>query len=155
MPIGYVSIEDLNEIIDAYQEISNRKKATKADKIALATIEQFIHSMTSYSIQDLKVLISIYNDKNVSEELKAEIKGIIFNLKRVEDIFKDWEKQKDINKPYFPNLPVISPYFMPSFPSFPSKTGDPISPYYQIVSTTIEPYYEEVKGKKGKEFGGE
>lgn len=147
MPIGYVSIEDLNKIIDAYQEISNRKKATKADKIALATIEQFIHSMTSYSIQDLKVLISIYNDKNTSEELKAEIKGIIFNLKRVEDIFKDWEKQEDINKPYFYDLPSISPLFMPCFPS---KTGDPISPYYQIVSTTIEPYYKEVKGKKDK-----
>lgn len=152
MPIDYVSIEDLNKIIDAYQEISNRKKATKADKIALATIEQFIHSMTSYSIQDLKVLISIYNDKNTSEELKAEIKGIIFNLKRVEDIFKDWEKQKDINKPYFYDLPSISPLFMPSFPS---KTGDPITPYYQIISTVAKPYYEEVNGKKGKEFGGE
>ena len=152
MPIGYVSIEDLNEIIDAYQEISNRKKATKADKIALATIEQFIHSMTSYSIQDLKVLISIYNDKNTSEELKAEIKGIIFNLKRVEDIFKDWEKQKDINKPYFYDLPSISPLFMPSFPS---KTGDPITPYYQIISTVAKPYYEEVRGKKDKEFGGQ
>lgn len=147
MPIGYISIEDLNEIIDAYQEISNRKKATKADKIALDVIDSFIHSITSYSMQDLKVLLGIYKDKNTSEELKAEIKGIIFNLKRVEDIFKDWEKQKDINKPYFPNLPVISPYFMESFPS---KTGDPITPYYQIISTVAKPYYNEVKGKKDK-----
>ena len=147
MPIGYISIEDLNEIIDAYQEISNRKKATKADKIALDVINSFIHSITSYSMQDLKVLLGIYKDKNTSEELKAEIKGIIFNLKRVEDIFKDWEKQKDINKPYFPNLPVISPYFMESFPS---KTGDPITPYYQIISTVAKPYYNEVKGKKDK-----
>mgnify|MGYP007101890347 CR=1 FL=1 len=141
----YIEIEYLDEILNAYDEINNRKKITKADKIALDVMDSFIHSITSYSIQDLKVLLGIYKDKNTSEELKAEIKGIIFNLKRVEDIFKDWEKQEDINKPYFPNLPVISPYFMESFPS---KTGDPITPYYQIVSTTIEPYYEEVRGKR-------
>lgn len=140
----YMELDELNEIVNAYDEISNKKKKSKTDNVLLKFIEMYISSITSFSIKDLKVLLSIYKDKNTSEELKAEIKGIIFNLKRVEDIFKDWEKQEDINKPYFYDLPSISPLFMPCFPS---KTGDPITPYYQIISTVTEPY-KEPKGEK-------
>lgn len=147
MPIANVSLEDLNDIVSAYNEISNRKKKTKTDKVLLKFIEIYISSVTSFSIKDLKVLLNIYMDKNTSSLLKDELKGIIFNLKTARNILEDWEKQKDINKPYFYDLPSISSLFIPSFPS---KTDDPISPYYQIVSTTIEPYYKEVKGKKDK-----
>jgi len=147
MPL-YMELDELNEIVNAYDEISNKKKKTKTDDILL----KFISSITRFNIKDLKVLLTIYNDKNTSEELKDEIRALIFNLKSAEDIFEDWEKQKDINKPYFYDLPSISPLFMPSFPS---KTDDPITPYYQIISTITTPYYEEIKGKKSKEFGGE
>lgn len=105
-----MELDELNEIVNAYDEISNKKKKSKTDNVLLKFIEMYISSITSFSIKDLKVLLSIYKDKNTSEELKAEIKGIIFNVKRVEDIFKDWEKQEDINKPYFYDLPVFHLY---------------------------------------------
>ena len=144
MPLAYMGLEEIYEIVNAHEDINSKKKKTKTDEVLLKFIEMYLGSITSYSIKDLKVLLGIYKDKNVSDELKEEIRCLIFNLKTVKDVLEDWDKQKDIYKPYFTNLPVISPYFVESFPS---KTGDPITPYYQIISTVAAPY-KEPKGEK-------
>ena len=144
MPLAYMGLEEIYEIVNAHEDISSKKKKTKTDEVLLKFIEIYLGSITSYSIKDLKVLLGIYKDKNVSDELKEEIRCLIFNLKTAKDVLQDWDKQKDINKPYFYDLPIIPPYFVESFPS---KTGDPIAPYYQIISTVAAPY-KEPKGKK-------